>query len=162
MPDRAASLNFENTVVIQNRGPTYDDAYLKELKASTPNARPIVAPAESNMSIDISGATLQTLDVITGDSVFLSAFSHYAEILNAEAGETSIPSESSIKVAKERRERVRKAKISGEEDYISLAITRRDDNIHPESRLVREEDELGEVEEGPPPNSSLTQCSFTT
>lgn len=149
MPDSAVSLNFESTVVTQNRGPTYDDAYLKELKASTPNARPIVAPAENDLSIDISETTFQTLDVITGDSVFISTFSHYAKLVNAETGETSIPSESSIKVAKERRERVRKAKISGEEDYISLAITRRDDNIHPESRLVREEDELGEVEEGP-------------
>ncbi|KAF8726431.1 hypothetical protein AX14_004859 [Amanita brunnescens Koide BX004] len=125
----AMSLDFESTVVAQNRGPTYDDAYLKELKASTPNARHIVTPAGDDMSVDISETAFQTLDVIT------------------ETGETSIPSESSIKVAKERRERVRKAKISGDDDYISLAVTRRDDNVHPESRLVREEDELGEVEE---------------
>lgn len=79
---------------------------------------------------------------------FSSGPSHNALIRQVEPGETSIPSESSIKVAKERRERVRRTKISGEEDYISLAVSRRDDNVHPESRLVREEDELGEVEEG--------------
>lgn len=37
-------------------------------------------------------------------------------------------------------------KVSGEEDFISLSVARRDDYAgpHPESRLVREEDELGE------------------
>ena len=67
MPDSAMSLDFESTVVAQNRGPTYDDAYLKELKASTPNARHIVTPAEDDMSVDISETAFQTLDVITGD-----------------------------------------------------------------------------------------------
>lgn len=61
------TLDFENTVVTQNRGPMYDDAYLKELKASTLSARPIVAPTENEMSIDISETSLQTLDIITGD-----------------------------------------------------------------------------------------------
>lgn len=59
-----------------------------------------------------------------------------------------IPSESSIKVAKEKRERLRK---TGEEDFISLSVTKRADEPqgpHPESRLVREEDELGEGDDG--------------
>lgn len=62
-----------------------------------------------------------------------------------------IPSESSIKVAKEKRERVRKIQASGEEDFISLSISKREDmpqGPHPESRLVREEDELGEGDDG--------------
>lgn len=63
-------------------------------------------------------------------------------------------------MAKERRERVRKAKISGDDDYISLAVTRRDDNVHPESRLVREEDELGEVEEGSPQQLCLIDVAL--
>lgn len=61
----------------------------------------------------------------------------------------SIPSESSIKVAKEKRDRLRKT--GGEEDFISLSVSRRQDfseGPHPESRLVREEDELGEGEDG--------------
>lgn len=62
-----------------------------------------------------------------------------------------IPSESSIKVAKEKRERVRKSQTSGEEDFISLSVSKREDmqqGPHPESRLVREEDELGEGDDG--------------
>ena len=61
-----------------------------------------------------------------------------------------IPSESSVKVAKEKRERLRKMKVSGEEDFISLSVTKRSEDTgpHPESRLVREEDELGEGDDG--------------
>ena len=63
---------------------------------------------------------------------------------------SSIPSESSIKVAKERRERLRTTAGSGEEDFISLSLTRRSEDLgpHPESRLVREDDELGEGDDG--------------
>jgi GC-rich sequence DNA-binding factor len=62
-----------------------------------------------------------------------------------------LPSESSIKVAKEKRERLRKTQVAGEEDFISLSLTRRADEPpgpHPESRLVREDDELGEGDDG--------------
>jgi GC-rich sequence DNA-binding factor len=68
----------------------------------------------------------------------------------AEIG-VDIPSESSIKVAKEKRERLRKVGAAGEEDFISLSVSRRDEvpqGPHPESRLVREEDELGEGDDG--------------
>ncbi|KAF8645232.1 hypothetical protein AX16_008059 [Volvariella volvacea WC 439] len=61
--------------------------------------------------------------------------------------ESLIPTETSIKTAKERRERLRKSGISTNEDFISLSVTRRgdfNDGPHPESRLMREEDELGE------------------
>lgn len=62
-----------------------------------------------------------------------------------------LPSESSIKVAKEKRDRLRKTQAAGEEDFISLSVTRRADEPpgpHPDSRLVREEDELGEGDDG--------------
>lgn len=66
--------------------------------------------------------------------------------------ETSIPALSSIQAAKEKRERLRKTGASTtEEDFISLSVAKRDDfsqGPHPESRLVREEDELGEGEDG--------------
>ncbi len=64
--------------------------------------------------------------------------------------ETSIPSESSIKVAKERRGRLRTTDASGQEDFISLSLTQRteDQGPHPESRLMREDDELGEGDDG--------------
>lgn len=60
-----------------------------------------------------------------------------------------IPSESSIQVAKERRKRLQTT--GPENDYISLSLTVRekdDQGPHPESRLVREEDELGEGDDG--------------
>ncbi len=63
----------------------------------------------------------------------------------------AIPSESSIKAAKERRERLRKTGASTDEDYISLSMAKREDvdqGPHPESRLMREEDDLGEGDDG--------------
>lgn len=65
--------------------------------------------------------------------------------------DTSIPSASSVQAAKEKRERLRKN--DPEEDYISLSLTKRVDfsqGPHPTSRLVREEDELGEGDDGKP------------
>lgn len=62
-----------------------------------------------------------------------------------------IPSESSISNAKQKRERLRGAAAEGSEDYISLSLTKRSDEgrgPHPDSRLVREEDELGEGDDG--------------
>lgn len=67
-----------------------------------------------------------------------------------DATNTVIPAESTIKLAKERRVRAQANKGS-EDDFISLSVTRRevtDDGPHPESRLVREEDELGEADDG--------------
>lgn len=68
--------------------------------------------------------------------------------------ETAIPSASSVQAAKEKRERMRKN--DHEEDYISLSLAKRVDfsqGPHPESRLVREDDELGEGDDGKPFNS---------
>jgi hypothetical protein len=54
-------------------------------------------------------------------------------------------------VAKERRERLRATTAAGEDDFISLSVVKRAEESqgpHPESRLVREEDELGEGDDG--------------
>ena len=51
--------------------------------------------------------------------------------------------------AKERRERLRVG--TAEQDYISLSVTKLPDipqGPHPESRLMREEDEVGEGDDG--------------
>ena len=83
--------------------------------------------------------TISALDLSSVQFIFVEEIS------------TRIPSESTVKVAKEKRDRLRKAHIMGEEDFISLSVTRREDipqGPHPESRLVREEDELGEGEDG--------------
>ncbi|KAF5360932.1 hypothetical protein D9756_004921 [Leucocoprinus leucothites] len=120
--------NLDQATITPSSGPRYDQAYLNELKASTPSARPptnndtVSTPDEHDPSIQI-------VDV------------------EMEEATTMIHSESSIKAAKERRERLRKTGLSTEEDFISLSVTRREDidqGPHPESRLVREEDELGE------------------
>lgn len=65
--------------------------------------------------------------------------------------EPSIPSESSILSAKQKRERLRGTTASSSEDFISLSVIKRSDEYqgpHPDSRLVREEDELGEGDDG--------------
>ena len=67
---------------------------------------------------------------------------------------TEIPSESSIASAKQKRERIRKTKVAtkgGEDDFIPLSVTRGEDiyqGPHPESRLQREDDDLGEGDDG--------------
>lgn len=64
--------------------------------------------------------------------------------------DTSIPSSSAIQAAKEKRDRLRKTGGT-DEDFISLSVTRRadqDQGPHPSSRLVREDDELGEGDDG--------------
>lgn len=64
--------------------------------------------------------------------------------------DTVIPSGSSIIAAKQKRERLRAVEKTGEEDYISLSVSKSSDysqGPHPESRLVREEDELGDADD---------------
>jgi GC-rich sequence DNA-binding factor len=70
--------------------------------------------------------------------------------LGLEPSEAIIPSDSSIKVARERRELLRKTGVSPEDDFISLSVIRRseDQGPHPESRLMREEDEVGDADDG--------------
>lgn len=63
--------------------------------------------------------------------------------------DADIPTTSAISAAKEKRERLRK--LGPEEDFISLSVTKRSElpqGPHPDSRLVREEDELGEGDDG--------------
>ncbi|KAJ7643933.1 nineteen complex-related protein 2-domain-containing protein [Roridomyces roridus] len=124
--------NLDQASISPHRGPTYDKAYLNELKASTPSSRaPANDPYDADMSMDVGD---MSIDVSMQVDVF-------------ESSTTSIPSESSIKVAKERRERLRATGVSGQDDFISLSVVKRADEPqgpHPDSRLVREEDELGE------------------
>ncbi|KAA1469958.1 GCFC-domain-containing protein [Dentipellis sp. KUC8613] len=110
-------------------GPIYDAAYLSELKASTPSARPPL-PKDAT-DVDVS------MDVDDMGVVSLDAFGD---------GEATIPSESSVLAAKQKRERMRTTGGT-DEDFISLSVTKREDvyqGPHPESRLMREEDDLGE------------------
>lgn len=65
----------------------------------------------------------------------------------------AIPSQSYVLAAKEKRERLRTSgpASSHADDYISLSLTKRNDEYlgpHPESRLMREDDDLGEGDDG--------------
>ncbi|KAJ8463892.1 hypothetical protein ONZ51_g9949 [Trametes cubensis] len=130
-----------STTAQRSTGPTYDAAYLNELKASTPTARPPI-PTEDTVSYDAD--VPMDLDSAAHASMLAPLNDSMQE------GEAAIPSASSILAAKQKRECLRATKASGGEDYISLSLTKRDDyskGPHPESRLVREEDELGDADD---------------
>ncbi|GBE83032.1 nineteen complex-related protein 2-domain-containing protein [Sparassis latifolia] len=124
-----------------NKTPVYDAAYLSELKASTPTSRPPL-PADTSMyDADVS-MDVDTLQQQPSVSVVID--------ITGDDSETAILSGSSILAAKQKRERLRTAEKSGNEDYISLSVSKRSDysqGPHPESRLVREEDELGDADD---------------
>jgi hypothetical protein len=70
-----------------------------------------------------------------------------------DSGVAAIPSESAVLAAKEKRERMRTTgfESSQADEYISLSLTTRDDGYqgpHPETRLMREDDDLGEGDDG--------------
>ncbi|KAI0693217.1 nineteen complex-related protein 2-domain-containing protein [Cytidiella melzeri] len=119
--------------------PTYNAAYLSELKAATPTARPKLSEGDS-MSYDGD----VSLNVESPAQA-----SRMQEVVDLTDMDTYIPSNSAINAAKEKRERLRKTG-NPEDDFISLSLTQRSDysqGPHPESRLVREDDEMGEGEE---------------
>lgn len=117
-----------------DRGPVYDEAYLNELKASTPSSRPRLPEGNDGTPIHsvLGDSAMQILDTIGNDT----------EV-------AAIPSQSAVLAAKEKRERMRAAGPSSShaDEYISLSLTTRVDEYqgpHPESRLMREDDDLGE------------------
>ncbi|KAG6377125.1 nineteen complex-related protein 2-domain-containing protein [Boletus reticuloceps] len=121
-----ATLDQATISTHSNGAPVYDQAYLSELRASTYSAR----PPPNNDDVDASMSVDQSTSEFLGYS---------------EAAETEIPSQSRILAAKERRERLRVG--IADQYYISLSVTKRADisqGPHPESRLMREEDEVGE------------------
>ena len=151
--DRNVPLNLDQASISPHRGPTYDQAHLRELKANTPTSRSVIAtdPYDADMSMDIGDVSTMSVDSanVFGES---SVHEDYAlnYIWNVDASEAIIPSSSSIKVARERRELLRKTGVSVEDDFVSLSVVRRneDQGPHPESRLMREEDEVGDADDG--------------
>ncbi|PCH39872.1 hypothetical protein WOLCODRAFT_97929 [Wolfiporia cocos MD-104 SS10] len=129
--------------VPRSNGLTYDAAYLSELKASTPSTRPSLPVGDVDMSYDADVSMDPT-------SVQQPSLSSVIDLSGDAEAETSIPSSSSILAAKQKRERLRTLGKTGEDDYISLSVSKRSDfsqGPHPESRLVREEDELGDADD---------------
>jgi hypothetical protein len=79
-----------------------------------------------------------------------------------DAGVATIPSQSAVLAAKEKRERMRAAGPSSShaDEYISLSLTTRVGEYqgpHPESRLMREDDDLGEGDDGELSNQPYSQ-----
>jgi GC-rich sequence DNA-binding factor len=133
--------------------PTYDKAHLSELKASTPGSRPSHLgndPYNMDISIDPYDLSMSTIEMVTetGDTRNSLGQNFPAYVVFTDENAMSIPSESSIAASKQKRERLR---ASATDDYISLSVIRRSDESagpHPESRLMREDDDLGEGDDG--------------
>ncbi|KAH8928730.1 hypothetical protein BT69DRAFT_1329362 [Atractiella rhizophila] len=111
--------------------PTYNAEYLASLKASTATRPPT----------EHSGATTG----LAGEGYDALTQSKFATYVPAES-ETSIPTTSHIASIKEKRRALQASGVSSSAaEYISLDVARPVvPGLHGESRLVREEDELGE------------------
>ncbi|KAG8885034.1 hypothetical protein FRB98_002034 [Tulasnella sp. 332] len=143
--------------------PSYTAEYLTQLKASTA-APPIrvassVGIQDTEMDNTVYNAdeleSLGVVDILDGVS-FSSIHLHRqykpeAELKSfGELGSQTLPSGSTIVDAKRERERRRIAGVTPQdgEDFISLSVAKRSEIVdtgpHPESRLMREDDDLGE------------------
>jgi GC-rich sequence DNA-binding factor len=140
----------------------YDAAYLAELKANTASRPLPTAEGEyQDMDVDMHNIPVSAVDPTDADGPSCR-FLPYPRL--TVCSETSIPSASSITAAKQRRERMRAAPAESE-DYISLSLTKRDDvpqGPHPESRLMREDDELGEGDDGKKRFDTRVRCLWDT
>jgi GC-rich sequence DNA-binding factor len=121
--------------------PSYSSDYLSQLKASTPTR----GPRTATMNDDI--------EEVDANGLSKMAREKYASVDSTEG----IPDTAAIAAAKMKRQaRVESSKhdIGGEEDFISLGGGKlivhdgEDRGPHPESRLMREEDEGDEGDEG--------------
>ncbi|GJE88491.1 hypothetical protein PsYK624_045740 [Phanerochaete sordida] len=122
-----------------NGAPTYSAEYLSELKASTPSSR-LRLQEEDSISYDADVS-------LAADSLAQSSLASIVDLTGDVDMDTNIPSSSTVQAAKEKRDRLRKVGSAVDEDYISLSVTKSSDmpqGPHPESRLMREDDELGE------------------
>ncbi|QRW20232.1 Pre-B-cell leukemia transcription factor-interacting protein 1 [Rhizoctonia solani] len=125
---------------ISNSGPVYDKAYLDQLKAATMSAPPAAAP---------DGDVEMTLDIEEADGAMVVDTGDVGDVFDAQ--HTKIPLSSAVIEAKKKREQMRvtgKTNVPQQDEFISLSLTRRDEDAyqgpHPESRLQREDDDLGE------------------
>jgi hypothetical protein len=102
------------------------------------------------MDVDTSNLPISTLDIEEPGTRRMRAVGTTMSLITHVRTGTFIPSLSSIAAAKEKRTRLRAAPTPAD-DYISLSLTKAADapaGPHPDSRLVREEDEFGEGDDG--------------
>ncbi|WVF68661.1 hypothetical protein IAT40_003432 [Kwoniella sp. CBS 6097] len=121
----------------------YSKEYLTQLKASTPTRAPRTTEIEDDEDIGVAGS----------DGLSSIARNKYASTI-VEDTTAGIPDATAIAAAKAKRHAALESQKhgGGEEDYISLgegkiAVYDGDQGPHPESRLMREEDDLGDGDE---------------
>jgi len=144
---QSTTARLENAVASSSSplgaSPSYSSDYLSQLKANTPTRGP--RPAAVDDGDDIEEVDANGLSKMARDK--------YASVDTTEG----IPDTAAIAAAKMKRQaRVESSKhdINGEEDFISLGGGKlivhdgEDRGPHPESRLMREEDEGDEGDEG--------------
>ncbi|KAI0304447.1 GCFC-domain-containing protein [Multifurca ochricompacta] len=130
-----SSLDQASVSSLATSGPVYDETHLNELRANTPSSRS--SRLKGNAHDDDSLTNSESGDLVM-------------ESLNDfDARVAAIPSQSFVLAAKEKRERLRTSGVASPhaDEYISLSLAKRDEEYqgpHPESRLMREEDDLGE------------------
>ncbi|KAG8754904.1 hypothetical protein FRC14_004538 [Serendipita sp. 396] len=145
-PGATLTLKLEQTYIAPRpEGPKYDASYLEELRASTNSKPPVKFSTNDGLKEDMDIDTSLTFDASEMDGAVIENISDLP-LMSTQGTEALIPTETSIKAARDKRERMRKTGTSAEEDFISLSVTKRDDfaGPHPESRLMREDDDLGE------------------
>ncbi|KAG8976355.1 hypothetical protein FRB90_009219, partial [Tulasnella sp. 427] len=149
--------------------PSYTADYLNELRAANAAPRPR-APANDVNSMDVEAYNADELEAMGLDEVFAGVFFAYPKLFPLYTAETelqsfpvlesasgaTIPGGATVLDAKKRRERLRaigasNATSAPSEEFISLSLTKRDedgeDKPSRESRLEREEDDLGDGED---------------
>lgn len=145
--------------------PSYSSDYLAELKASTPSrlARP---------AADTGNDEMGEADVHSGSGMSRIARHKYASAIQEDTT-AGIPDAVAVAAAKMKRQAaLESAKHGGSlgngsagEDYIALGkgqlVVHDGAEPHPESRLMREEDEGDEGDEGKYFQSSALSCSLT-
>ncbi|UZJ51285.1 hypothetical protein CBS101457_000605 [Exobasidium rhododendri] len=120
----------------------YNASALAALKASTPARRQAV---EEDGDLDLAHREMiDPTTQIDGDGNNLTRLKFGADFTH-----DGIPNEALVTAAKERRRRAAEEHrdVNRSDDFISLRDTRKDHSPHPESRLQREEDDLGSGEE---------------
>ncbi|PWY97255.1 hypothetical protein BCV70DRAFT_69364 [Testicularia cyperi] len=162
----SSSVPLEGDAATSEAPPTYTPAYLQELRLSTPTlstraSSPMATAGPSADGTDpVDRLAARVADMDQGPNL---AEDSDDALLRAKFGadfdHDGIPSESAIRAAKEKRAKLRAAyleqerKATASEDYISLGPTNgsskavSQDEPHRHSRLVREDDEIGDGQE---------------
>lgn len=138
----------QTTLAARSEGPKYDASYLEDLKAYTNSSRPVQLTSNTDEQNKDDDSEMM-LDASEMEGALIESVEELPLVSSRMNADTMIPSESSIKAAREKRDRLRKtgAPEGAEEEFISLSVAKRDEfaqGPHPSSRLMREDDDLGE------------------